>query len=325
MSHDPAREYASPYSYVGGDPVNSTDPNGECELICLMVIGFAIGFAASSIQAGVNGASFGQAMQAGAIGGAMGAASAPVGAYILQPAVSAMISTPLVTAGMSQATAQTVADAVLLSGSLGQAGYGISQGDYTGAISLGLNYGAAVQVGGEGNAASGAAAGQGAADAAGAAGTSSFWRYAWSEVKLAGNILARDVQGFFTGVVVGTPGVIVNGIKNAGESLFQGDLLGFVGSLALTPLAVAFPRYGNYGGLRWGRDQFGTDGIPAPVNKVDFQNWKHDIFFRHGDWASGVWNGPGLPPGPFGNLYRMLGTSPFALAGRLQSSQGATP
>lgn len=41
LSHDPVRQYASPYAYGPGDPVNGTDPSGACFGVCetLAVIG----------------------------------------------------------------------------------------------------------------------------------------------------------------------------------------------------------------------------------------------------------------------------------------------
>ncbi|MFN8624618.1 MAG: RHS repeat-associated core domain-containing protein [Candidatus Binatia bacterium] len=324
LTHDPARQFASPYTYTNWNPTNDTDPNGECDLICLMVIGFAIGFTASSIQASVNGARPLDALKAGAIGGAIGAVSAPVGAYILQPLASLAISTPLITAGMSQATAQTVADAVMLSGSLAQAGYGASQGDYTGVIGLGLNYGGAAQAGGEVNGANGAAAGQGAADATGAAGTSSLGQYAWNEVKLAGKILAADVKGFLAGVVVGTPTVIVHDVGQSLGSLAQGDFTGFASGLAQLPVDVPFPRYGWYGGRHYGLDTF-PGGGPDPLNKVDIASFNHDKLTYNPNWIRDAWGGRGLAPGPFGNLYRQFGTPPFAATGVFQTRPQVLP
>jgi len=77
LTFDPAREFANPYTYVGWDPMNSTDPNGACIwdacIVEAIIIGAVIGFAVSAIQAGINGASAGAALKAGLIGGAIGA------------------------------------------------------------------------------------------------------------------------------------------------------------------------------------------------------------------------------------------------------------
>ncbi len=63
LSHDPAREFPSPYSYLGGNPLNGTDPDGACELVCAAIaIGLVLlGAAAAGVQAGLKGASPGQA------------------------------------------------------------------------------------------------------------------------------------------------------------------------------------------------------------------------------------------------------------------------
>jgi RHS repeat-associated protein len=72
LTHDPAREFANPYTYVGWDPVNGTDPTGECDAICAFIVLFAISFTFTMMQAAANGASFGQAVKAAAISGAIG-------------------------------------------------------------------------------------------------------------------------------------------------------------------------------------------------------------------------------------------------------------
>ncbi len=148
-THDPVREFASPYSYVGGDPVNATDPNGECGLLCVIIIGFVVGALASGIQAAVNGASPVQALKAAAIGGTIGGAGAFVGATVVAPVIGKVITpfvaNQLIAAGMDKVTAALTAKLAVtgsfVGGSLAQAGYGASRGDYTGVIGLGLTVG----------------------------------------------------------------------------------------------------------------------------------------------------------------------------------------
>lgn len=150
LTHDPARQFASPYAYGPWDPVNGTDPNGAIfgidDAIAAIIIAAVAGAAASGIQAAVNGASPLDALKAAAIGAAIGGASGAVG-FALQPFLTATITTPLINAGMGPATAQAVADGVLLSGGLAQAGYGASRGDYTGVIGLGVSVGLASAIG----------------------------------------------------------------------------------------------------------------------------------------------------------------------------------
>jgi hypothetical protein len=80
LTHDPARQYANPYSYGNGDPMNGTDPSGADFVTFAIVIGiaFAIGFAVSAAQAAANGARLGDALTAGLVGGAISAAGAAV-------------------------------------------------------------------------------------------------------------------------------------------------------------------------------------------------------------------------------------------------------
>src|SRR5262249_541075 len=79
LTHDAAHQFANPYSYGGGDPVNGTDPTGNVfgidDAVEAFVIGFAGGFAASAIQPGLDGATLGQSLKAGLVGGAIGGAT----------------------------------------------------------------------------------------------------------------------------------------------------------------------------------------------------------------------------------------------------------
>ncbi len=79
LSIDPAGEFTNPYSYVGWDPINGSDPTGECELICFALISFAIGFAIGAIDAAINGADFTEALEAGLISGATSALGSILG------------------------------------------------------------------------------------------------------------------------------------------------------------------------------------------------------------------------------------------------------
>ncbi|MFN8628237.1 MAG: toxin TcdB middle/N-terminal domain-containing protein [Candidatus Binatia bacterium] len=80
LSHDPAREYASPYAYVHGDPINGTDPSGACEAICMFVvtlvsyaaIGAAVSASINMVVAGATGGDVSAAVQSGAMTGAIG-------------------------------------------------------------------------------------------------------------------------------------------------------------------------------------------------------------------------------------------------------------
>lgn len=124
LSHDPAAQFASPYTYTNWDPANLVDPSGAVVAITLgllakyAAVGFAVGFATAAIQAGVNGASIGQALQAGAIGGGIGA----VAAGLLGPAGAAASNA----GGSTWAAFQAFS---LVSGGVGVAG-AVKDGQY---------------------------------------------------------------------------------------------------------------------------------------------------------------------------------------------------
>jgi RHS repeat-associated protein len=86
LSPDPESEFTSPYSYVGWDPVNGSDPTGRCELFCLLVISFVVGFAIGLAEAALSGASLGDALKAGLINGA----TSVLGGAVLGPAGNAL-------------------------------------------------------------------------------------------------------------------------------------------------------------------------------------------------------------------------------------------
>jgi RHS repeat-associated protein len=82
LTPDPAAEFASPYAYSGWNPVNVSDPSGECSF-CALLVGFLIGFVVAAVEAAVAGASFVDVLKAGVISGAIAGASSglagPVG------------------------------------------------------------------------------------------------------------------------------------------------------------------------------------------------------------------------------------------------------
>ncbi|HZP40480.1 MAG TPA: SpvB/TcaC N-terminal domain-containing protein [Candidatus Binatia bacterium] len=98
VSHDPAREFASPYSHVGGNPLNVTDPNGTCGFLCGLIVGVIVGAlvgaATAAIRAAMSGASLSQVLQAAGLGAAYGAATGAV-LGIVGAAVNAVDSVAL--------------------------------------------------------------------------------------------------------------------------------------------------------------------------------------------------------------------------------------
>ncbi len=77
ISPDPVRQFASPYTYTGGNPVNSTDPEGAF-VVELLVAAAVAALVSSAVSAGVaaaqgaSGAQIGQAALRGAAVGAVG-------------------------------------------------------------------------------------------------------------------------------------------------------------------------------------------------------------------------------------------------------------
>lgn len=86
LTPDPEGEFASPYSYVGWDPVNGSDPTGRCELFCLLVVAFVAGFVLGLTRAALAGASLGDALEAALISGA----SSVLGSALMGPVGTAL-------------------------------------------------------------------------------------------------------------------------------------------------------------------------------------------------------------------------------------------
>jgi len=81
LTHDPARQFANPYSYSGWNPVNQTDPNGEAvgAFIVAVVIAAVVSAAVNTVVAAAQGASLSQIGQAAAAGAITGAVSVGLG------------------------------------------------------------------------------------------------------------------------------------------------------------------------------------------------------------------------------------------------------
>ncbi len=77
LTHDPGAQFASPYSYGGGDPLNWSDPDGRffLELLGAVAIGAVLSAAVSTVIAAAQGAPLsviGKAALGGAVAGAIG-------------------------------------------------------------------------------------------------------------------------------------------------------------------------------------------------------------------------------------------------------------
>jgi hypothetical protein len=134
-----------------------------------------------------------------------------------------------------------------------------------------------------------------------------------------GKILVHDVFAQIVGIAA-KPFVLAWDLRTIGQSIWSGDLAGAAAeTLGLVAHAV-FPTYGYYGGYGYGLDQF-PNGVPLPLNQVDYASLTHDYNFNNFGWIRNVWspNIPSLPPGPFGLLYGTAGTLPFFLTAPLVS------
>jgi RHS repeat-associated protein len=94
LTHDPVRQFASPYTYTNWNPTNVTDPNGTCVLLgldCLTValLVVAATVVATAIDTGIKTGSVGAALKAGAITGAIGLAGVGLG-IVVAPAFQAL-------------------------------------------------------------------------------------------------------------------------------------------------------------------------------------------------------------------------------------------
>jgi RHS repeat-associated protein len=95
VSMDPARAFMSPYSYVGGDPINAKDPTGMdlVSLLILFVVMVALSAVVSGIVAAANGASASEALKAAgnaAASSAMNGAIGIVGGFALSAVTPAL-------------------------------------------------------------------------------------------------------------------------------------------------------------------------------------------------------------------------------------------
>ena len=127
-SHDPENQFASPYAYGPGDPINGSDPNGTFFKFLTSLFSNAI---RNAIITGVKTGSAGAAFQSFAIGLATAVAS------------YATIAVTAVAASAIHAAANTALAIAYGVAEVGYQGYGIAQsvrtGDYVGAVVGGLS------------------------------------------------------------------------------------------------------------------------------------------------------------------------------------------
>ena len=73
ISHDPARQFVSPYTYTGGDPLNTVDPDGTFVWLIPIILA-VLASVAASVDAYVKTGDIGVAAKAGALTSASTAA-----------------------------------------------------------------------------------------------------------------------------------------------------------------------------------------------------------------------------------------------------------
>ena len=97
LTQDPARQFPSPYSYGGGDPVNWTDPDGRDFLTAVVVVAIAVAACAgaNALMAASRGATLSEIGKAAATGAISGAASIGLGVLLAGAniGVSAVVGT----------------------------------------------------------------------------------------------------------------------------------------------------------------------------------------------------------------------------------------
>jgi RHS repeat-associated protein len=150
VSHDPAAQFANPYSYGGGDPLNGRDPNGAdfgAALALIIVTYLVLPQTVGSIQALVGGASATQAFIAGGrtiLNGLAGAGGAGLVGGLIAPGLSqafAAVSAGLAIAGVAAAGLGGNWQAIAVTAAAFAVGMAV------GALAQGANVGGASQQG----------------------------------------------------------------------------------------------------------------------------------------------------------------------------------
>jgi RHS repeat-associated protein len=320
LTHDPIPHHANPYSYVGWNPTNDTDPNGECGLICGAII------AAVLIVASINAVAIDAYIRTGDIGvaaraGAAAAASSAVGpnVYGLQlldsrdfgrPDARAIAISYIPIGGQVYGTIQNFKQGNYASGVVGAVAvafelYGYAQVAYEGYYGSGLSPQQQLEIN---------------KSEFGQNFSTPFQRGLWSSVTYAGKILAVDVYAAVVGNTVGKLAAFLYDFGQLGEAATQGNILGVGRGLLDIAIDLPFPNYGWYNGRHWGTTQFGNSGVPTPLNGQGYAGLRHDVLPRHLGWVRNSWGFYGLPAGPIGQAYKIIGTGPFAIGGALQNA-----
>ncbi|MDX2148990.1 MAG: RHS repeat-associated core domain-containing protein, partial [Planctomycetota bacterium] len=291
LSVDPVRELANPYSYVGGRPMQMVDPSGMSALY-----GPGSGFSS--------------------LGDYNDPPGAPKGLRPNGPSIDAL-------AAFEQNTKELGGHSFTYAPQ--SFGFHLSQlgtpGGFANAllsllqglgapvlIAAGLGMGAALAIGG---AAAGAVYGLGS--------TGTFSGALSTAADFGGKgfaIGATDIHLAVVGAVVGVPSSVYAYFHDVATKLGDGDWGGATMAAVVGAILVAVPKFGYYGGGLWGTTQFGDWGAPV-LTWTDAASRTHDQRGNELRWAGSVLDprSGGLPPGPFGVAYSLVGIAGFGIAG----------
>jgi RHS repeat-associated protein len=315
LNHDPVRTYANPYCYVGGNPTNVTDPNGDCPW-CAFIIAAAVlvgvTAAAASIDAYVRTGDVGAAFKAGAISLASSgvAPGTSYGLQVLDPH------------DFGTANARDYAIGLIpIVGSAYGSYQSFSSGNYaSGAVGAATAvyaaYGAYEALA-QGNTGANQGAGVGGQTA-----RAPINNNPWA-------MLRGDVLDFMGGLY-GTVRGIIRGVYELGAGVVTFDGGQFELGLYDLGSSLAMPRLDSHGGLNWPGTSDNSGLFPESNTQVENASIWHDAAvaesgFRAANqfgWITRAWSGPGIQPGIYGQAYRVVGTAGFGIAGAAEWAVG---
>ena len=313
LTHDPAAQFANPYTYGAGDPVNGTDPTGAWWWLPYLAVAlWAASTAASAIQTAVSGGAAEDVAGALVVGGIGG-----LGSLVIGPVITS------VAAGLT-ASQQAVLYGALIANGAYSVAQGVANGQYVaagiGAVTLAFGlYGLASRFSQGGN---GGLSQQEqlnlSAEQFGLRFSTPLQRaggYVW-------NMLRGDVLDL-AGGVYGTLRGIGQGLYNIGAGLATLDPTR-IGQGVYDLVSPVVPRLGSHGGLNYPGTPDNSSPFPSTGTKPNNASIVHDLdvgqtgFLHsapHFRWIANAWAGPGVEPGIYGQAYRLVGTAGFGTAG----------
>lgn len=292
LTHDPARQFASPYTYTNWDPVNRTDPNGA--VIDWVVVGIVaavlagLAATAAGIDAYVRTGNAETAFTASSV--SLAASSLGPTSYGLQLVLPSTFGKPdprqyaislIPIGGTVYGTVQNFKHGNYASGAVGAVAIAFEAYDTYEAYE---NYGPGISQ-------------QKQLDFLqsefGQRFSTPFQRGLWSGASYLGSILGHDLAATVVGIVA-KPFVFVHDLWTLGQSVWALN----PGLIARNAFGTVFdaiiPTYVFYGGAGYGVDTWpGVLGrLPDPLNAVDWASYVHDVNTRNLEWVRNVWSPP---------------------------------